>query len=78
MFLPLLALTLLLALDLVEGNLSESTLELLNSMTLYLGASLIFLLGVFLLLMNREVSPMLPKLMRSKVSNISLLNHDLL
>jgi hypothetical protein len=55
MFLPLLALTLLLALDLAERNLSESTLELLNSMTLYLGASLIILLVAFLLLMNKEV-----------------------
>ena len=55
MFLPLLGLTGVLALDLAEGNLSESTLDLLNRMTLYLGASLVFLLGAFLLLMNKEV-----------------------
>eukprot|EP00519_Triparma_laevis_P012762 CAMPEP_0182500664 /NCGR_PEP_ID=MMETSP1321-20130603/9697_1 /TAXON_ID=91990 /ORGANISM="Bolidomonas sp., Strain RCC1657" /LENGTH=248 /DNA_ID=CAMNT_0024705163 /DNA_START=34 /DNA_END=777 /DNA_ORIENTATION=+ len=54
MFLPLLALTLLLALDLAKGNLSESTLALLTSLVTVLGGSLIFLLGAFLLLMDKE------------------------
>ena len=69
MFLPLLGLTFLLGMDLAKGNLTESTLELLTSMMLYLGASFIFLLVVFLLLINREVSPILFKLLRIKVSN---------
>ena len=55
MFLPLLGLVSLLALDLATENLSVSILELLTSMALYLGASLIILLGAFLSLMNKEV-----------------------
>ena len=55
MFLPLLALTLLLALDLAKGNLSESTLALLTSLVTVLGGSFITLFGAFLLLMNKEV-----------------------
>ena len=55
MFLPLLGLIFVLALDLAKGNLSESTLKLLTSMTIYLGVSLILLLIAFLLLMNKEV-----------------------
>ena len=55
MFLPLLGLAFLMGMDLASGYLSEGTLALMKSMTLYLGASLIILLGVFLLLMNKEV-----------------------
>ena len=58
MFLPLLALTFVLALDLATGNLSEKSLELLKSMATVLGISLIILLGVFLLLMNKQVRNM--------------------
>ena len=57
MFLPLLALPFLLASDLAKGNLSEGTLEMLRSLVTVLGGSLIILLGVFLLLMNKEVRP---------------------
>ena len=64
MFLPLLALTFVLALDLAKGNLTESTLELLKSSTMILGISLIILLGAFLLLMNKEVRLMASKLLR--------------
>jgi hypothetical protein len=55
MFLPLLGLTVVLALDLAEGYLSEDTLALLRSLVIILGSSLIVLLGAFLLLMNKEV-----------------------
>ena len=55
MFLPLLWLTVVLALDLAKGNLSESTLALLTSLVTVSGGSLIVLLGAFLLLMNKEV-----------------------
>ena len=55
MFLPLLGLIFVLALDLAKVNLSESALKLLTSMTIYLGVSLILLLIAFLLLMNKEV-----------------------
>ncbi len=55
MFLPLLALTFVLALDLAKGNLSEVTLVLLTSLAKILGGSLITLFGAFLLLMNKEV-----------------------
>ena len=57
MFLPLLGLTFVLALDMAKGNLSESTLELLTSLVKILGGSLTILLGAFLLLMNNEVRP---------------------
>ena len=78
MFLPLLALTLLLALDLAKENLSESTLKLLTSMTSYLAASLITLLGAFLLLMNKEVRRLIvSKLKYINVSNISSCCNDL-
>ena len=55
MFLPLLGLIFFLALDLAKGNLSEGTLAFLTSLVMVLGASLIILLGTFLLLMNKEV-----------------------
>ncbi|GMI09867.1 hypothetical protein TrVE_jg7423, partial [Triparma verrucosa] len=54
MFLPLLGLTFLLALDLAKENLSEGTVAFLRSLVMILGGSLIFLLGAFLLLMNKE------------------------
>ena len=57
MFLPLLGLALLLALDLAKEHLSESTLALLKSLVKILGGSLTILLGAFLLLMNNEVRP---------------------
>ena len=57
MFLPLLALTFVLALDLAKGNLSVGTLEILTSLVMILGGSLIILFGAFLLLMNKEVRP---------------------
>ena len=55
MFLPLLALTVVLALDLANENLSEDTLALLKNVMTVLGVSLILLLGSFLFLMNKEV-----------------------
>ena len=55
MFLPLLGLIFLLALDLAKGNLSEGTLALLTNLAMILGASLVILVGTFLLLMNKEV-----------------------
>ena len=57
MFLPLLALVFVLALDLAKGILSEGTLQLLKSLVMILGGSLIILFGAFLLLMNKEVRP---------------------
>ena len=57
MFLPLLGLSFVLALDIAKGNLSESILELLTSLVKILGGSLTILLGAFLLLMNNEVRP---------------------
>ena len=54
-FLPLLWLTVVLALDLAEGYLSEDTVGRLTSLAIVLGISLIILLGAFLLLMNKEV-----------------------
>ena len=52
---PLLGLIILLALDLPQGNISESTVELLKSVTIVLGFSFILLLGLFLLLMDKKV-----------------------
>ena len=57
MFLPLLALTFLLASDLAKGYLSEGTLAHLTNLVIVLGGSLIILFGAFLLLMNKEVRP---------------------
>jgi hypothetical protein len=57
MFLPLLGLTILLALDMAKGDLSESTLKFFTSLVMILGGSLIILFGAFLLLMNKEVRP---------------------
>ena len=56
MFLPLLTLAFVLALDLAKGNFSESTLELMTSLVRIFGISLITLLGAFFKLMNEEVS----------------------
>ena len=56
MFLPLLALAFVLALDLAKGDLSEGTLALLRSLVIILGSSLVILLGAFLFPMNNEVS----------------------
>ena len=55
MFLPLLGLTVALALDLAEGYLTENTVGRLTSLAKVLGISLIALLGAFLSLMNKEV-----------------------
>lgn len=55
MFLPLLGLTMLLALELAKGYFLEITLVVLNSVVIVLGISLIILLGVFMLLINKEV-----------------------
>ena len=57
MFLPLLALVFVLALDLAKGIISEGTLQLLKSLVMILGGSLLVLFGAFLLLMNKEVRP---------------------
>jgi len=54
MCLPVLWLTILLALDLANENLSEGTLKLLTSLGICLGISLIVLLGAFYLLINKE------------------------
>ena len=56
MFQPLFGLTLLLTLNLAKGSFSEQNLELLMSLTIGLGISLMLLFGTFLLLMNKEVS----------------------
>ena len=55
MCLPLLWLTILLALDLANENLSEGTLKLLTSLGIGLGITLVTLLGAFYLLINKEV-----------------------
>ena len=55
MFLPLLGLISLMAMDLAKENLSENVVGPLTSLVIVLGVSLIVLLGLFLLLMNREV-----------------------
>ena len=57
MFLPLLGLALLLAMDLAKGYFSENTLAILKSLVMLSGGSLIVLFGAFLLLMNKEVRP---------------------
>ncbi|GMH52313.1 hypothetical protein TrST_g7443 [Triparma strigata] len=54
MFQPLFGLTLLLTLNLAKGSFSEQNLELLMSLTIGLGISLMLLFGTFLLLMNKE------------------------
>ena len=60
MFLPLLGVALVLSsesyFDLTKASISETTIALLNDLGIVLGISLIVLLGVFLLLMNKEVS----------------------
>ena len=64
MFLPILGLTLLLAFDLVKGNLSENTLERVKSLVIVSGVSLIVLFGAFLSLMNKEVRTRIFKFVR--------------
>ncbi|GMI04634.1 hypothetical protein TrVE_jg1402, partial [Triparma verrucosa] len=54
MCLPLLWLTILLALDLANENLSEGTLKLLTNLGIGLGITLVTLLGAFYLLINKE------------------------
>ena len=72
MFLPLLGLTILLALDMAKGDLSESALKLFTTLVMILGGSLIILFGAFLLLMNKEVRRlMVSKSKKIKVSNVS-------
>ena len=55
MFLPLLGLTLLFGMNMTEGTLNVATVEVMMRVVIVLGASLIILLAVFLLLINKEV-----------------------
>ena len=54
LFLPLLGLTFMLALDLAKDTIEKATLELLTKVSVALGIVLVVLVALFLLLMNKE------------------------